>query len=213
MSIRDLNFVFSDISEVSELLPFLFGILFVPKKSTYNLLVWFFAISALIKAISLITAKLHVNNMLLFHFLTVYEFVLVYIFYCRIIFNRGPSVYFIALIIVINVANSVFNENVQQFNSMAWTLNTLILLCFGLKYLYKLYQELETTQLEQNPLFIINAGFLIYFSGSLFTYIFGWKILSAEARGFFHNAWVIQSFSNIIKNVIISYGLWLARPR
>jgi len=97
------------------------------------------------------------------------------------------------------VVNSVFIENINHFNSIGWTFSVVFLLCLALRYLYKLYDDLENIQLGSHPLFIINTGFLIYFTGSLFTYIFGWEILSKEARGFFHNAWIIQSLSNIGK--------------
>jgi len=102
-------------------------------------------------------------------------------------------------------------EDLHQFNSLSWTFTILFLLCMGLLYLRKLYQDLENIKLDKHPLFIINAGLLIYFAGSLFTNIFGAKILSQEAKDFFHKAWINQSFSNLVKNLIVGYGLWLAR--
>lgn len=156
MIVRELNFVFSDISELSELIPFLIGLFFVSRKPPYNLIVWFFAISALVKIISLVTAKLNINNMPIFHFLALFEIIFLYTFYCKVTFDQNPSVYILGLIVLINILNSTLNENIFQFNSMGWTLNTFILLCFGLRYLLKFYQEMDVIQIERNPLFIIN---------------------------------------------------------
>ena len=159
----------------------------------------------------MVTAMLVWNNMILFHLLAIVEVVVLYYFYHRIIFNRSPKLLVIAVLILINVANSMFNEGIMEFNSTAWSLDIIFLLSLGLMYLYRVYQDLESVPLDRSPLFIINTGLLLYFSGSLFTYILGSKILSKESQDFFHNAWIIQSLANIIKNVAISYGLWLAK--
>jgi len=63
--------------------------------------------------------------------------------------------------------------------------------------------------LQKRPDFIIMSGWLLYASGSLFTYLMASKILSGYAEGFFKNAWFFQSASNILKDIIISYGFWL----
>jgi len=212
MSFKAFNILLSNISETSELIPFFLSF-YLLKKPPYHLLGWFFFISAPIKLLSMITAMFVMNNMILFHLLAVVEVVMLYVFYNRIIFNRVPNAYILAALIIVNLLNSLLNENIYQFNSTAWSLNVIFLLGFGLRYLYKIYQDLESTQLEQSPLFIIDTGLLVYFSGSLFTYILGSEILSRQSAGFFSNAWVIQSFSNISKNVMVSYGLWLAKRK
>lgn len=79
-------------------------------------------------------------------------------------------------------------------------------------YLYKLYASIEDVAIESHSGFIINAGFLIYFAGSLFTYLLGWYILSQKPQGFFANGWIIQSLANIVKNVIVLYGISRNHP-
>jgi hypothetical protein len=74
-------------------------------------------------------------------------------------------------------------------------------------YLYALYFKAEDVAIESHSGFIINTGFLIYFAGSLFTYLLGWYILSRTPSGLFANGWIIQSISNICKNAIITYGI------
>jgi len=82
----------------------------------------------------------------------------------------------------------------------------------GLLYLFRLYKNDEDyTPLENRPDFIVTVGWLIYASGSLFTYLMGTEILSGKPEGFFYNAWIFQSVSNLSKNIIVSYGLWLMR--
>jgi hypothetical protein len=200
----------SNVSETSELVPCMVFYIHSKWAIQYRIIGFYFTVSACLKIFTLVTAELGIHNMPVFHLLALFELLFLYSFYNRIVFSSNPKFLMIILLILLNVLNSVFVESIFQFNSFGWTLNTFILLCFGLRYLLKFYQEMDVIQVERNPLFIINCGFLIYFSGSLFTYVFGWKILSQEAQGFFHNAWIIQSFSNISKNVIVSFGLWIA---
>lgn len=162
---------------------------------------------------TLITSELGIFNMPAYHLLAAVEVVMLYAFYARITYPRGPKGWMVGLLVLLFALNSIFIEPLDQFNSFAWTFGILFLLCLGLGYLYKLYDNLENIHLPTHPLFVINTGFLIYFAGSLFTYILGSRILSEEAKGFFHNGWVIQSFSTIIKNTIAGYGLWLARQQ
>jgi hypothetical protein len=116
------------------------------------------------------------------------------------------------LLFLLNAVNSIFIQSIFTFNSWAWSMNMVVLMIIGITYLFKLYNnENDDSPLELRPNFIITAGWLIYASGSLFTYLLGIPILSGKAAGFFHNAWTFQCVSNLFKNVLISYGLWRAR--
>lgn len=212
MSLKDLNILLSNISETSELVP-LFLSFFVLRKPPYQIVGWFFIIAAPLKIISMITAMLVINNMIVFHVLALVEVLVLYCFYSRIIFNKPPNVGVIIGLVLINLTNTLFNEGILDFNSTAWAIDILFLLFLGLRYMYKVYDDLEIIQLSKSPRFIINTGLMIYFSGSLFTYILGSKILSKESPDFYNNAWIIQSMANTCKNIVISYGLWLARFR
>lgn len=145
-----------------------------------------------------------------FHLLALVEVGFLYCFYNLTLFNK---IYYsgLAAMLLINVLNTLFIENLSEFNSTAWSINSILLMAFGLAYLLKLYQRIEAIRLERDPVFVINSGILMYCSGSLFTYILGSEILSGDPRGFFHNAWLIQCISNITRNFIAGYGLWLTR--
>jgi|GEM_PF-2716209 hypothetical protein len=211
MDLKTFTFFVSNLSDVTELIPALLFLKYAFNRQPYIMLGYYLIISASVKIFTVITAVMGIHNMPAFHLLVMIEVVFLYSFYARIIYGSPPRAWVISILILLSLLNSLFSENIYQFNSMAWTFSVIFLLCLGLRYLYKLYDDLENIQLTSHPLFIINTGLLIYFAGSLFTFIFGWEILSKEAKGFFHNAWVIQGFSGFTKNIIVSYGLWLAR--
>ena len=207
--LRDTIFFISSVSDVSEILPLMVWIFFAQKKMPYRLLGILFVISSTLKIYSLITAELHINNMAAFHLLALVEIVLVYCFYNQLIFKKIHLSGLIAIALA-NILNSIFFQDIHSFNSLAWTFNMIALIVMGLMYFYKVYNDEEDyTPLNERPAFIITSGWLIYASGALFTYLLGTEILSGTPEGFYKNAWIFQCISNILKNIIIAYGLWL----
>lgn len=206
-----ITFSVSALSDVSETLPFLVWLFFARKKETYLLLGIFFLISATLKLLSLITAKMDIHNMPIYHLLAINEVVMVFCFYSRLMFKK-VNIPALILLIAISLFNSIFVQNIFTINSVEWTLDMLVLIVLGVVFLFKLYNnDNDDSPLEKRPDFIITVGWLIYAAGSLFTYLLATPILSGKAAGFFHNAWFFQCVFNLIKNVLISYGLWRAR--
>ncbi len=201
----------SAFSDLSEILPLIFRLKFAQKKEIYFLLGLFFIISAPLKLISLITAILIINNMPLYTFMAISEGILVYFFFSKLLFNKVHN-WPILIIVLFHLLCIVFSQSIFEFNSYSWTFDMLIILLLGISNLFKLYSNDKIqTSLEGHPEFIITAGWLIYASGSMFTYLMGTSILSGKAGGFYHNAWIFQCVSNILKNIIICYGIWRSR--
>jgi uncharacterized membrane protein len=108
----------------------------------------------------LITSEMGIFNMPAYHLLAAVEVILLYEFYARITYSKGPRRWVTVLLVILFLFNSVFIEPLEQFNSFAWTFGILFLLCLGLSYLYKLYDDLENIHLPTHPLFVINTGLI-----------------------------------------------------
>jgi hypothetical protein len=173
----------------------------------------FFCLLYEIKGYTLVTAELHRNNMPVYHLLAFVEIAAVYSFYCQLIYNKIFKLGIIALL-AFHLADSCFNEKIHTFNSLAWTIDMMVIILLGMLYFFKIYNnDGDLTPLEKRPDFIIMIGWLIYAAGSLFTYLMGTKILSGYAEGFFKNGWFFQTISNITKDIMVAYGFWLTRKR
>jgi hypothetical protein len=209
MILKEVNKILSDVSDISELIPLVIAWIYVSRKEPFTILKWAFSVSAPIKIITMLLARNNIHNMPWFHFLALWEGCMLFVFYSKVLFYkilwRG-----LAAIVLLNLGNTIFIEETTSFNSIAWSINTLIMLCLGLATFYRLYTTKKMTLPEENPLFIVNSGLMIYFSGALFTYILGVKILTSVDSTLFAESWIIVSVSNTIKNLIISYGLYLA---
>lgn len=210
--LKDIAFLISSTSDVSEVLPALFYLGFAQKKKPFSILGVFFVVSAIIKVFTLVTAELSIHNMPAYHLLAAIEIISVYCFYNLLVLKK---IFFqgVAALFLIQVVNTAFFQEMWSFNSIAWTINMMLMIMMGLIFFFKIYKEDDGDRkpLENRPDFIITCGWLMYASGSLFTYLMGTEILSGKPEGFFKNAWIFQCFSNIIKNIIISYGFLLTK--
>lgn len=154
------------------------------------------------------------NNMPVYHLLAIVEFTFLFLLFRQFLGHGLPWIV-LAVVAGFDVIDSILIESIWTFNSTGWSVNILILMVIGLMFLYHLYTRSDnySQMLTNQSIFVIHSGLMIYFGGSLFTYLLGWYILSHEAVGFFHNGWLIQCIANILKNIIVAYGIWLGRPR
>lgn len=203
------NITISTVSDLSDGLPLLL-LLRKPAEKEWKVLLAYFAGSFVVKLLTIILIfGFNVRNTLPFyHILSVFEFTCLFIFFSKMVpISLRNMLLPFTLVIAFNIVNSLLLQNLRVFNSYAWGVNTVVLMFVAFVYLYRLYSNTDDVAIEKHPGFICCAGFLIYFAGSLFTYLLGWNILSQYPEGFFANGWMIQSFANVIKNIIIAYGL------
>lgn len=227
MEFKDWNLIVSTISELSDIVPLIF--LLFSHAANLRILTIYFLLSFLIKltTIVIIFGFGSSNTHPFYHVLAIVEFVCLYSYFHNAIGWKKKSLWVVLTIVVLlNVVNAVylqafayypseelgglqdvFHKAILSFNSYAWSINTLILLCMSARYLYTLYLKADNVSIELHGGFIINAGFLIYFSGSLFIYLLGFSILSQKPESFFANAWIIQAIASLAKNIIVSYGV------
>jgi hypothetical protein len=208
MSIHKISILISDLADLSELIPFVL-LTYKATSVTYRLLRLYFGVIAFLKLCTLLTSMFKIHNMPVYHLIALWEVTLLYTMYMHLL--KTDRRYYLILLVLLGfmAANTIIWEKYWEFNNIAWALNVLTLIILGIIYFYQLYTLPVAIPIENSPWFFINAGLLIYASGSFFTYLFGWKILSGQPNNFFHNAWIIQSVSILVKNTVISYGIRL----
>lgn len=158
-------------------------------------------------------AHLFGNNLILLHGFTLVQFVLL-IF----IFEKGlkpllPQLFFRGLILfflIFTLTDLLFLNGLQQFNSFSRPLASFIIIFFALSFFYKTLTELKIKHLEQSPLFWISIGCLLYFSGSLFIFIFTNYVRNSNEV--LLTLWGIHALFNILLNSSYTIALWV-KPR
>lgn len=169
----------ADFAEGIPLIPFLF--LHRRGKQTYRLLSLYFLIGATLKITTFFLAKNGVNTLSFYYALALLEVTLLFLF-----FHAGEAriwiIFALVVLLIINLADDLNVYSEKNFNSISWSINTLVLMLSCLLCFYKLYNTSYQSWDEVRPMFLILSGFLLYFGGCMFTYILGWRILSEEIR-------------------------------
>ncbi len=153
-----------------------------------------------------------INNLPLYHFYAVIEFVLIINIYRIVLTKIFPKKFFIILGVaftVFAVVNTVFFQNLNTFNSNVTTLLGIIVIFLSLSYFYALLKEVKYSALETNPMFWINAGFLIYFSSNLILFFINNNMFQGSTEASYL-VWGLHAIVNIVLTIFYTIALWVS---
>ncbi len=150
------------------------------------------------------------NNLFLLHIFTVIEFTLLTLIFqphVKVLIPKKAIHFLIAAFFLFAVINSLFFESIQQFNAFGRALEGLLIIFLDLLCLVLILKTLKIKQPECSPLIWISIGTLIYFSGSLFVFIFSNYVLSSQSVSV--TIWGIHAFMSIVLNLFYTVALWV----
>lgn len=168
-----------------------------------------------------ILAADRLNNLPLLHLYTLGEFVLFSLFY-RELFGPGhwfrrsvrlgrarleafaPWLGGISLLVIMN---SLYLQSIWEFNSFAKTLVQLILIGYAIAFMFRDGEEGGGPAGRRSATRWVNAAVLIYYSGSLFIFMFSNYFLSRGMR-LHQGFWAFNAILNLVFQVIIMLMLW-----
>jgi len=209
MEFRDLTIAIYDISEYSYLLVGLYALWKSWTTKKYCWLTTFFLSTGLIRTASVFMADEELNTMYLYHLIGFLELLFAYVIYRKYIQKWWST--FVIGIALFYLSNSLFFTSIFEANSVGLTFIQLVVLLFGLNYLFLLYRSGDEENLSKSAFFFFNAGFMIYAAGSFFVNLMSSKIVSASTNDFFNNAWIIEAFVAMIRLLCFSFGLYLVK--
>ncbi len=150
------------------------------------------------------------NNLPLLHVYTVLEFACLVWFY-RLV-QRGfiKNKVFIGLAIsfpVLAVLNALFLQDIYHFNTYVRSLESLLIITLALLWYYRALAELKIPRLQDDPVFWVNTGLLLYFSGNVLLFAFSNYILSFH-RSLNLYIWAFHGLFGTLLYLFITVGLW-----
>jgi hypothetical protein len=176
---------------------------------------WFLALGALGEILSQVTARLHMPNLYILHMYTIIEFNIIALFYLRFFGDFYPRWLVPGLMVcftVFAILNSIFLQPITGFNTYARGTVGVLTIMLALLCFYKMLIELRTKRLDQHPVFWINTGFLLYFSGNLFFFILNNALLKEPNQSLSFMSWGLSSLLMALLYLFIGVGLWFS-PR
>lgn len=204
-----------DISTFSILIPLL-GLIIV---RSHNLkgghyLKLFIIASFLFELLFYTLSKFHTRNVQFSHLYSIVEFTILFLFFRNILNIKKGGFYPFTAYLIYLLINPFLFEDMMSFNPMARSLSCLIFIFLSLSFFFKLYQEEEILEPVKNPLFIIVIALFIYYSASIFTFVLINETFFTELEpNAIHNSFFFHSLSNVLKNILITVALWMARDR
>lgn len=150
------------------------------------------------------------NNLFLFHIHTPIEFAcVVTIIASQIKVNLMPVISKIIILafLIFSVFSAFKLESIEIFNSIPRSVAGISIIVFCIIYFYYLFNDNTEVNLLKHPYFWLIGAWLIYFSGTLYLYIF------ANLSDTKYTFPIIHSVLNIFLNLVYTYVLWLGSKK
>ncbi|QKG54327.1 hypothetical protein [Hymenobacter sp. BRD67] len=155
------------------------------------------------------------NNLFLMPIYTVGELVLLALLYKRTIrsatFSRVMPGIVGAFIVYVGF-DSLLGPSLHWFRPGQQVVQSLLVLGMVGWYFWKLMSELRVRHLEQEPMFWVSTGLVIYFLGYLQIALFSNYLLRHYSAAFNRNVWAVEILLTIVLHSCYSLALWI-RPR
>ncbi len=204
--LRNLNYL-------SEILPFFFCILFLKKINSQEIKAFFvyIIIAFLFFIISFIASKAPTikYSIISISIFLVLEFITISILYFFILRNNKLKKLILVLIFLFTVfwVFSFSNSNLKVFDFTPLVIECLFFTILIIYYFYEIMRYNFDTPLFQLPSFWISVGFLMYFSGNFFLFLFSKSKFNEP--GFNNQYIVIVSTITILKNILLSIAIFV----
>lgn len=105
----------------------------------------------------------------------------------------------------------VYIRGIEGWDDLTLAIESVILIFYSLFTLYFMIQDLEFPNITATPQFWIIAAILVYFGGDIFVFASSNYIIATD-----YNAnrylWAIHGVLHIIFNILLTIGLWKAKP-
>lgn len=131
-------------------------------------------IAGITNVIGAVFAAHGINNLFLLHFYTAVEFSFIS-FYFSFLFKKPSIKRFVRFTIIVYVLycllNALFLQHIKQFNTYTRSIQAIILVSYGLYYLYLGIGNLVDSN-KKNAHYWITIGLIVYFTSSLIQFSF-----------------------------------------
>ncbi len=151
------------------------------------------------------------NNMWLFHLHTWVETTLLSFIFIEILtsWRKRMTQILIISFFIFSIINIAQLESLLEFNSNQRYIAGVGIIIWILMFYFQLFQEAKIERLEHSPYFILNSSLLIYFTGTLFLFIFGKYVITEHNPEQVTDYWHLHSTFNILLNIGYTFTLWM----
>ncbi|MEL6657242.1 MAG: hypothetical protein AAFP77_26810 [Bacteroidota bacterium] len=176
-----------------------------------KLILWLVIWSIIIEVLALWTGSyLHLPNLFLVHIFTAGQFLLLWTIFRQRLLVPLREIHFKVTLVAFAIAailSATWIDGLTNFNSHARSFEAILVIFFCLTYFYQRLQLLDLEDLENDPLFWLSTGSLVYFSASLIMFIVSNYV--AADQGMSLTMWAVHAILNTFNNVFLIIALWV----
>lgn len=197
-------------SSFSILFPFLLGIVFYGSLTKpIRTLFAFIAIVAPLEGWTLYLNLTSQNNLMYFNIVTLIGFVFLSLIFGQMIPNRYLkwSIGLISSTVWAYFVVYFFSRDLDIFHTKLRVIECFVFIGYSILFIVFSIMRTKIPYLERNPYFLLVGGLLIYFSGTVFVFLFG-DYLSENN---FMPAWTVHSLLNIFLNLTYFVVIWKSK--
>lgn len=202
-----MEYFFAYLSIFSPLLPLL--TLTVRKvDSTIRWVVLFVILSFLSDLINLIIIKMDLiegNNYFMYKIYGFLETAVLLVFYYKVL-DKKRLVWMLGSIFLVFYLVDVIYIEPDSFHAFGRSVQSILLIFYSLMLFLQFFQKEEDIFLDRKPVFWVNVGLMVYFSGAFFSFMLSNYLLNSPQY-----IWAFHNFSNFLKNLLIGIGIWKSR--
>ncbi len=169
--------------------------------------IWVIFLSVILSAVTDYTyafARTNINTLYFYGAFTIVEYSL-FSFFLYLSFQSKTSrvILIVASLIFYLVALSTFFiKKKEDFDSMSASAEAVLIIVYSILYLYEQVTDPSVFLVYNTKKFWIVLAFLIYFSSTLFLFIYATAMTNQEHKSY----WNINNFFDELKNVLFSIG-------
>lgn len=127
--------------------------------------------------------------------------------------NRWRNIALLAMLVITLswLIRNVYLGKFYSFDSTTNGIETIIIILFSIVFLYFQLIRPQTNFIYSTPAFWIISAILVYKAGTFFLFLY-FNTLEKYERETFANLYIINSFFQVLKNILIMVAFLIARP-
>ncbi|MDB5001402.1 MAG: hypothetical protein JWR76_2479 [Mucilaginibacter sp.] len=178
-----LLFYITYIVPLSVLIPLVTALInFKYLSKPFKIIFWFVLFSGVINTFSMMLVDVfHKQNLIIFHLYTIFEFVMLSIFYCCFQNKRGRNIitWVLGIFTILYLVNFYF-QSISINNTYTHSLSAIIIIAYSMQFIFKQSEKYDKANWGYDGLNWINTGILIYYSSCLFLFMTSNYFLTAS---------------------------------
>lgn len=184
-------------------------------RTAEKIMAFFLLVTGIFNAIGSWMAWHSQSNLFLLPVYTCIEFLFICFFFREILTESRLKKWlpFIAVILLAaTIANSVFLQHTNKFNTYARSVSAILTIAFCLYYYKSNLAKTGSIPWKNEPVFWFVTGFLVYFSSSLFLFILS-NFTLVMKRPLALTLWNFHATMALIMYLLFTAGFWYAKRK